>query len=207
VKLSWQPELDDYVDACRVRRPVRNLQPLLRAVLGILVLSTLVCLLVGAYSAAFLTAILLAELVVLLGIFTLHRRGRDARIARMSAKAWHKHEALRGHVEAEIGDAGIALSSTRDRVTYDWARLRWVVETDRSFVLAFRPPAGAGVNLFSKVAFRLGVIARMPLPKRAPADADALAELRILLIQHAGERYQGAPVIAGRTRSLPDRSA
>lgn len=213
MNLSWQPELDDLVDALNVpkpghRRATAKRQSLLRGVLAILVLSTLGFLLTQRYEEAFSIILVLVYLVAFLGYLTVHGRRRSARTTSVAGKAWRKYDALRLPKEATISDGGVKISSAADATSLSvgWSQIRWVVETDRSFVLAVRPRAWVGDNLYSKLNFLLGVTARMPLPKRALPDPDEIAQLRTLLIEYTGERHSVAPAIAGRISFPRDQS-
>jgi asparagine N-glycosylation enzyme membrane subunit Stt3 len=189
VELSWQPELEDLIDALAARKKGgTRRETLLRAVIAITVLSCAFFLIVGAYQAAFTALVLLAYLVFLVVFLTIRRRSRSRRqlIASSAAKLWTKHEALRRPITAQLTPDGLELNDGVQATSYAWSAVSWVIETERSLVLIVRPSRSSGVNLFSKLAFALGTPARLPIPKRAAVDADQLTRLRALLVERAG---------------------
>jgi hypothetical protein len=209
VELSWQPEMDDILDALHSPAlPGNNAWrgTAMRLLLGAGVLWGLIALAVGSYAQVFGALAALIYLGGLLGWITYvsgssprarERQERQQRrqVAKL-AQLWQKHQELQAPLRAVITpEHGIQIFGAQT-VHYPWTSVRGVTETERSVVVHARAQAGAGVNLYSKIVFALGTTVRLALPKRALAD-DQLTELRALLVDGLGRTWSSESASAG----------
>jgi YcxB-like protein len=196
VDLSWQPELDDYVDAFRARKagePGRgSWRPsVLRALIAVDVVLGLVFAVTGTYEGAVYTLLLLAYLGFLFRFVGRRNRRRDTSL-QLATKLWNRHEQLRTPVEATVSSEGVRISSAGESSLHTWSVILKVIESDRSMVLIVQPTKP--VNLTSRLVFALGVKACLPIPKRGLADPGQLGQLRALLTDGVGGRYLSTAV-------------